>query len=50
VAGLAFVSAERADHPVATLCRVVGVSVSGSYAWLRGTARLPQKPSLPRQL
>ena len=27
--------------------RVIGVSVSGSYAWLRGAARLPQKPSLP---
>ena len=31
----AFVSAERANHAVATLCRVVGCSVSGFYAWLR---------------
>ena len=31
----AFVSAERANHAVATLCRVVGASVSGFYAWLR---------------
>ena len=29
------VSAERANHAVATLCRVVGASVSGFYAWLR---------------
>jgi transposase InsO family protein len=31
----AFVSAERANHAVATLCRAVGVSVSGFYAWLQ---------------
>ena len=30
-----FVSAERANHAVAALCRVVGASVSGFYAWLR---------------
>jgi putative transposase len=29
-----FVSAERGNHAVATLCRVVGASVSGFYAWL----------------
>ncbi len=31
----AFVLAERGNHAVAALCRVVGVSVSGFYAWLR---------------
>ena len=31
----AFVSAERGNHAVATLCRVIGASVSGFYAWLR---------------
>ena len=31
----AFVAAERGNHAVATLCRVVGASVSGFYAWLR---------------
>jgi putative transposase len=31
----AFVAAERASHAVATLCRVIGTSVSGFYAWLR---------------
>jgi putative transposase len=34
VTKFAFVSAERGNHAVATLCRVVGASVSGFYAWL----------------
>ena len=29
-----FVSAERGNHAVAMLCRVIGASVSGFYAWL----------------
>ncbi len=31
----AFVAGERANHAVSTLCRVIGASVSGFYAWLR---------------
>ncbi len=31
----AFAAAERANHAVARLCRMVGASVSGFYAWLR---------------
>ena len=31
----AFVVAERGNHAVATLCRIIGASVSGFYAWLR---------------
>ena len=31
----AFVAAERANHAVATLCRIIGASASGFYAWLR---------------
>jgi putative transposase len=35
VTSFAFVAAERANHAVARLCRVIGASVSGFYAWLR---------------
>jgi putative transposase len=28
-----FVDDEKAHYPVATMCRVLGVSSSGSYAW-----------------
>jgi len=35
VTKFAFVSAERGNHAVATLCRIVGASVSGFSAWLR---------------
>jgi len=35
VSKFAFVAAERVNHAVATLCRIIGASVSGFYAWLR---------------
>ena len=46
----AFVAAERANHAVATLCRMIGASVSGFYAWLRAIPAVQgrgprQKPS-----
>ena len=39
----AFVSAERANHAVSMLCRVVGASVSGFYAWLRAIPTLQHR-------
>jgi putative transposase len=35
VSRFAFVAAERGHHAVARLCRAIGASVSGFYAWLR---------------
>ena len=36
----AFAAAERVSHTVAMLCRVIGASVGGFYAWLgRAAAR-----------
>ena len=45
-----FVSAERANHAVATLCRVVGVSVSGFYAWLRAIPTLQTRAEAEAEL
>ena len=47
---LSFVSAERANHAVATLCRVVGVSVSGFYAWLRAIPTLQTRAETEAEL
>jgi putative transposase len=40
-----FVAAERASFPVRMLCRLIGVAVSGFYAWLR---RGPARPTTRR--
>jgi putative transposase len=50
VTKFAFVSAERANHAVATLCRVVGVSVSGFYAWLRAIPTCQSKAEAEAEL
>jgi putative transposase len=46
----AFVSAERANHAVATLGRVLGVGVSGFYAWLRAIPTLQSKAEAEAEL
>ena len=46
----AFVSAERANHAVATLCRVLGVSVSGFSAWLRAIPVLQTRAEAEAEL
>jgi putative transposase len=46
----AFVSAERANHAVAALCRVAGVSVSGFYAWLRAIPTVQSRAEAEAEL
>ena len=46
----AFVSAERADHAVATLCRVIGASVSGFYAWLHAIPTVQSRAEAEAEL
>src|SRR4051794_40587211 len=45
-----FVSAERANHAVATLCRVVGASVSGFYAWLHAIPAVQSRAEAEAEL
>ena len=49
-AKFAFVSAERANHAVSTLCRVIGASVSGFYAWLRAIPALQGRAEAEAEL
>jgi putative transposase len=50
VSKFAFVAAERASHAVATLCRVVGASVSGFHAWLRAIPAVRTKAEAEAEL
>ena len=46
----AFAAAERANHAVARLCRVVGASVSGFYAWLRAIPTVQDRAEAEAEL
>jgi putative transposase len=46
----AFVLAERDNHAVAMLCRVIGASVSGFYAWLRAIPTLQSRAEAEAEL
>jgi len=50
VSRFAFVAAERANHAVATLCRIVGASVSGFYAWLRAIPAVQDRAAAEAEL
>jgi putative transposase len=50
VSRFAFVAAERANHAVAALCRVVGASVSGFYAWLRAVPSVQARAEAEAEL
>jgi putative transposase len=50
VSRFAFVAAERASHAVAMLCRIIGVSVSGFYAWLRAVPAVQTRDAAEAEL
>ena len=45
-----FVPAERGNHAVATLCQVVGASVSGFYAWLHAIPAVQTRAKVKAEL
>jgi putative transposase len=50
VSRFAFVAAERASHAVVTLCRIIGASVSGFYAWLRAIPAVQNRAEAEAEL
>ena len=46
----AFVAAERANHAVARLCRAIGASISGFYAWLRAIPAVQSRAETKAEL
>jgi transposase InsO family protein len=50
VSRFAFVAAERASHAVAGLCRAIGASVSGFYAWLRAVPSVQARAEAEAEL
>jgi putative transposase len=50
VTRFACVAAERANHAVATLCRTIGASVSGFYAWLRAIPAVQSRAEAETEL
>jgi putative transposase len=50
VTRFAFVAAERGNHAVARLCRMIGASVSGFYAWLRAIPAVQNRAEAEAEL
>jgi transposase InsO family protein len=50
VSKFGFVAAERGNHAVVTLCRVVGASVSGFFAWLRAIPTVQNRAEAEAEL
>jgi hypothetical protein len=50
VSKFAFVAAERSKHAVARLCRVIGASISGFYAWLRAIPAVQSRAEAEAEL
>jgi len=50
VSKFGFVAAERGNHAVARLCRIIGASVSGFYAWLRAIPAVQNRAEAEAEL